>query len=105
MDDEKRKERNRDLIERMRRGEKLSYQDASETWLPKRPLVEKDTEAMSRLYKTDMAFEKWWTKLLRHQRIEGRTDVIIVSKKEQYRPYFEKGDSPQYCYEIESGSI
>ena len=45
-----RKRRNQDLMERFMRGESLQGK-ASETWFPPRPNIEKDMEAVKRLYK------------------------------------------------------
>lgn len=45
-----RREQNSDLIRRMRNGESLTSYDSSASWFPPRPVVEKDKEAIARLY-------------------------------------------------------
>jgi len=44
---EKRRRKNRDLVERMKRGDSLSSIPQEATWFPPRPRVEKD---LSKLY-------------------------------------------------------
>lgn len=46
----KRAEKNRDLIERMKAGENLALYDPADTFFPPRPLVEKNKDAIRRLY-------------------------------------------------------
>lgn len=48
-----RKEKNKDLVERMRRGESLSQFDKEESWYPKRPKIKKDKKELDRLYGED----------------------------------------------------
>jgi hypothetical protein len=45
-----RKSHNDDLIRRYRNGESLCAVDGKATWFPPRPLIEKDPEAIKRLY-------------------------------------------------------
>jgi hypothetical protein len=47
---ELRSERNKDLVERTLKGEKISYCDASDTWFPERPTIKKDKALVKRLY-------------------------------------------------------
>ena len=49
-EDEKRKERNRSLINRMKSGEDLSLYKSSDTWFPPRPVIQKNRDAIRRLY-------------------------------------------------------
>ncbi len=45
-----RKERNTDVIRRMRNGDQLSSFNSYSSWFPPRPVVEKDTDAVKKLY-------------------------------------------------------
>ena len=45
-----RRERNSDLVRRMRSGESLSSFNAFSSWYPPRPVIEKDSDALHRLY-------------------------------------------------------
>lgn len=45
-----RAERNKDLIDRMNAGESLSNFNNANSWFPARPIVEKDQDAMAKLY-------------------------------------------------------
>lgn len=47
---DKRREHNQDLLRRMRSGESLRTVDSRSSWFPPRPIIEKDQEAISRLY-------------------------------------------------------
>ncbi len=49
-----RRERNFDLVRRMRGGESLSSFNAYSSWYPPRPVIEKDSEALHRLYGDDV---------------------------------------------------
>lgn len=49
-DAEKRKKENKYLIEKMMRGESFNTVSTASTWFPPRPIIEKDKEAMGRLY-------------------------------------------------------
>lgn len=51
-----RAERNKDLIDRMNAGESLSNYSNANSWFPARPIVEKDQDAMAKLY--DLAGRK-----------------------------------------------
>lgn len=48
--DEHRRRENRDIIERMKRGETLVKTDVMSTWFPPRPIVKKDKREMARIY-------------------------------------------------------
>ena len=45
-----RREHNRDLIRRMRNGEPLTSFDSQSSWFPPRPTIEKDNDAIAKLY-------------------------------------------------------
>lgn len=45
-----REEHNKDLIRRMRNGEPLTSFNSESSWFPPRPIIEKNTEALSKLY-------------------------------------------------------
>lgn len=55
MDDKqkKRDERNKDLVDRMRAGEKLSSFSPQASWFPPRPAIKKDKSLMAKLYKEE----------------------------------------------------
>ena len=46
-----RRERNLDLVRRMRRGEDLMLSRTEDTFFPIRPVIKKDREALAKLYK------------------------------------------------------
>lgn len=46
-----RSKRNKDLINRMNSGETLSNYSNTNSWFPNRPIIEKDGEAIDKLYK------------------------------------------------------
>ncbi len=48
---ESRKSHNEELIRRMKSGEALWSYDSQASWFPPRPTIEKDPEAIKRLYK------------------------------------------------------
>jgi hypothetical protein len=48
-----RKERNADLIQRMRNGDQLSSFNSYSSWFPPRPIIEKDRRSVERLYGTE----------------------------------------------------
>ena len=50
---DKRTARNRDIIRRMRNGDPLTSFDSRSSWFPPRPILEKDKDAMARLYKVE----------------------------------------------------
>ena len=50
---ERRKQRNRDIIERMFRGETLATVPQAATWFPPRPIIQKNQEIISKLYGKD----------------------------------------------------
>lgn len=45
-----RKERNSDVIRRMKNGDQLSSFNSYSSWFPPRPIIEKDPEAVKELY-------------------------------------------------------
>lgn len=45
-----RRQHNQELIRRMRNGESLTSFDSKASWYPPRPIIEKDKEAIERLY-------------------------------------------------------
>lgn len=49
--DDDRKERNRELVERMRSGESLALIDRQATWWPRHAFIKKDKEAIEKLKK------------------------------------------------------
>ena len=50
MDKDKRKERNKNLIERMRRNEPLNLYEPTSTFFPPRPRIAKNKKDIERLY-------------------------------------------------------
>jgi hypothetical protein len=53
MNEFERKASNDDLIRRMRAGEKLSSFNAHSSWFPPRPLIQKDSESIKRLFEPE----------------------------------------------------
>ncbi|MEI8025046.1 MAG: hypothetical protein WCI18_01740 [Pseudomonadota bacterium] len=51
--DQLRKERNQELVRKMRAGESLSSFDSQASWFPERPKIEKNLEAIQKLYVKD----------------------------------------------------
>ncbi|MFY7927376.1 MAG: hypothetical protein ACOVS5_00765 [Oligoflexus sp.] len=49
-----RRERNSDLIRRMRNGDQLSSFNSYSSWFPPRPIIEKDQNALEKLYGADV---------------------------------------------------
>ena len=45
-----RKKHNEDLIHRMKQGESLQSQSASDSWFPPRPVIKKNSAALRELY-------------------------------------------------------
>ena len=45
-----RRERNAELLRRMRNGDSLTSYDSAASWFPPRPIIEKDEKAMQQLY-------------------------------------------------------
>jgi hypothetical protein len=45
-----RRSRNQEIIKRMKQGEPLSSFSSADSWFPPRPRIEKDPEAVKRLY-------------------------------------------------------
>ena len=51
--EEERKKKNKDLLDRMKKGENLSSFSKEESWFPRRPSIPKDQEAIEKLYGKD----------------------------------------------------
>jgi thiol-disulfide isomerase/thioredoxin len=49
-----RKERNADLLRRMRNGEQLASFNSYASWFPPRPIIQKDMHALQELYGNDV---------------------------------------------------
>lgn len=84
-DNDFRKQRNEQLIRRMKAGEPLWSYDSKASWFPPRPIIEKDPEAIKRLYEKSMAVatsdSAYSDPTVRH--IESRLKVIVGDKKEE----------------------
>lgn len=76
-----RKARNEQLIRRMKSGEPLWSYDSKASWFPPRPIIEKDPEAIKRLYDGKAGTPKYTDPTVRH--IESRLKVIVGDKKEK----------------------
>ena len=50
---ERRREHHRDLLRRMRNGDSLKTVESRASWFPPRPMIQKDPDAIHRLYSTD----------------------------------------------------
>lgn len=50
MDDKRRNDRNKDIVDRMRAGDKLSSFSSHDSWFPPRPIIRKDKSLMAKLY-------------------------------------------------------
>ena len=75
-----RKQHNEQLIRRMKSGEPLWSYDSKASWFPPRPMIEKDPEAIKRLYKDSNGNEsQYQDPTVRH--IESRLK-IVASKTE-----------------------
>lgn len=64
-----RKERNSDLIQRMRNGDQLTSFNSYASWYPPRPIIEKDSRAVRELYGQDAK--------RKHSRPEQRTEEEV----------------------------
>jgi hypothetical protein len=53
-----RKKHNEDLINRMKQGESLQSQSASDSWFPPRPVIKKNSAALRELYVPDQLSEE-----------------------------------------------
>ena len=49
-----RRERNSELVRRMRNGDSLSSFNSYSSWYPPRPVIEKDSHALQKLYGADV---------------------------------------------------
>ena len=45
-----RKERNEDILDRLKKGDALSSFDSYASWYPPRPIIKKDSKALGKLY-------------------------------------------------------
>lgn len=45
-----RDQRNQDILKRMNEGDPLTSYDGSSSWFPPRPIIEKNTQEMARVY-------------------------------------------------------
>ena len=83
-DNDFRKQRNEQLLRRMKAGEALWSYDSKASWFPPRPIIEKDPQAIKRLYetsgKTDL-MSSYKDPTVRH--IESRLKVIVGDKKDE----------------------
>jgi hypothetical protein len=57
-EEERRKKRNEELIDRMRAGESLHLYKASDTFFPPRPLIKKDKKLIKILFEENHEEEK-----------------------------------------------
>lgn len=64
-----RKSRNADVLKRMKEGESLNSFDSNSSWFPPRPMVEKDPDAVKKLYGKG-------TKVLSSQKDEGKSKKL-----------------------------
>lgn len=72
-----RKKHNEQLIRRMKSGEPLWSYDSKASWFPPRPMIEKDPEAIKRLYQDNPSSGSVYTDpTVRH--IEKRLKIISV---------------------------
>lgn len=72
-----RKKHNEQLIRRMKSGEPLWSYDSKASWFPPRPMIEKDPEAIKRLYQDSPSSGSVYTDpTVRH--IEKRLKIISV---------------------------
>ncbi len=78
---EMRKSRNEELLKRMKAGEALWSYDSKASWFPPRPIIEKDPDAIKRLYKTSEVGSTYSDPTVRH--IESRLKVIVGDKKDK----------------------
>ena len=70
-----RKSHNEQLIRRMKSGEPLWSYDSKASWFPPRPAIEKDPEAIKRLYKDSNGNESQYKDpAVRH--IESRLKIV-----------------------------
>jgi hypothetical protein len=78
-----RKRHNEQLIRRMKSGEPLWSYDSKASWFPPRPMIEKDPEAIKRLYNNAPAGEtsQYQDATVRH--IEGRLKVLPGMKDQK----------------------
>ena len=73
-----RKKHNEQLIRRMKAGEQLWSYDSKASWFPPRPMIEKDPEAIRRLYKESSKSDSVYSDAtVRH--IERRLQLVDVA--------------------------
>lgn len=82
-DNDIRKARNEQLIRRMKAGEPLWSYDSKASWFPPRPIIEKDPEAIKRLYegKAGSNSGSYTHPAVRH--IESRLKVLSADQKDK----------------------
>lgn len=49
----------------------------------------------------DLNFDSWFTELLNYAKERGVPDLIDRTAKEAYMEYYDDGDSPEDCFDIE----
>lgn len=76
-----RKKHNEQLIRRMKSGEPLWSYDSKASWFPPRPIIEKDPEAIKRLYSGSSEGSQYQDNTVRH--IESRLKVLPGMKDEK----------------------
>ena len=72
-----RKARNEQLIRRMKSGEPLWSYDSKASWFPPRPIIEKDPEAIKKLYNTKSSANSGSYNDPTVQHIESRLKVVV----------------------------
>lgn len=82
-DSDIRKARNEQLIRRMKSGESLWSYDSKASWFPPRPIIQKDPEAIKRLYdgKGAVQTEGYSDPTVRH--IESRLKLVSLSSDQK----------------------
>ena len=53
-----RSDHNKDILKRLEEGASLKSYDSESSWFPPRPLIEKDEQAMARLYNEEQGSQK-----------------------------------------------
>lgn len=69
-----RKKHNEQLIRRMKAGEQLWSYDSKASWFPPRPIIEKDPEAIKKLYQSSGDASEFTDPTVRH--IERRLKLV-----------------------------
>jgi hypothetical protein len=79
-----RKKHNEQLIRRMKSGEPLWSYDSKASWFPPRPIIEKDPEAIKRLYKEGSSSSAYADPTVRH--IERRLKLVSTESPKKTTP-------------------